>query len=264
MRLDELARQVYGSLDDGARAELDGMGTEKRRELLREMAVQRAGEMGRRILELLPPGDRSRLLAATDEDREMFFLEFEGRQARRLDKVIREHGPQFLSDAQLERLDDLGPQERRAQFLDLYKRRVERWITNRGRPEGLSERRWTAMQGMPPAEFRVAWERVCERYGVEGPTRRRGATGPMRRLVDAIKGDASERLALSDLEPEERQATLRARQRERLLAVARDLHTQGELDDAQVAALMAADDTQLHARLRSLSSDLEAQRDESP
>lgn len=257
-RLDELARQVYRSLEDDVRAELDGMGKDKRRELLREMAVERAGEMGRRILTLLPPADRTRLLAASEEDREMFFLEFEQRQAKRLDRVVREYGSEFLSEAQVARLDELGPRERRAQFLELYKRRVARWVTNRGLPESISEQRWARLLEMPPSEFRQAWERVRERYGVDAPTRRSRPSGPMQRLIAAIQGDESEHLALSELEPEERQATLRARQRERVLAVARDLHSQGVLDDDQVAELLAVDDEQYHAYLRSLAAKLGA------
>jgi hypothetical protein len=228
------------------------------------MAVEQATQRGRRILALLPDDDRSRLLAATEDDRELFFMEFGKRQTRRLDEAIREHGPEVLDAAELEDLSRLSPDERREQFLEIYKRRVVRWVASHGRPEPLSERRWSAMTQMPPAEFRMAWDRLGARYGIDGPQRKARPRGGMLRLIEAMqRGQEAERLALSGLEPQERRRQLLERQRERVLVTVRELHAEGALDDAQLGSLVeAGDEDEFISRLRALASQLGRVRDE--
>lgn len=257
-RLDELARQLYRSLDDEDRGRLDALGVEKRREILREMAVESASEQGQRIMALLPSRDRDRLLRATPEDRKLFFLDFEKRQARRLDEVIQELGPQYLEEMEPARLNRLGAKERREKFLEIFKNRIVRWVANRGLPEELPKRHWSAMARMAPHEFRLAWERARKKYGVEGLKPRKEAKDPLRRLIGAMQADQEgARLELSSLEPRERRAQLHRLQQSRILAVAKELNEEGLLRDDELAGLVEAGGSErFHGRLRQLVSEL--------
>ena len=240
-RLDELARRLYRALDDEEREQLDGLGTEKRRELLREMAVESASAQGQRIMALLPAEDRSRLLAATPEDRQLFLLDFEKRQARRLDDVVRKLGPQYLGTEALARLNMLEPAERRQRFLEIFQKRVVQWVGSRGLPEGLPQKRWQSMARMDPQGFQLAWERARKKYGVDGPRAPQTSPDPARRLVDALQIDLEgQRLDMSELEPRERRARLRKLQHERVLAVARELNAEGLIGDPELAELLKA------------------------
>lgn len=220
-RMDELARRVYGTLEEDERERLDGLGADKRRELLREMAVAEAQSMGERILEMLPPEDRARLESASAEDRELFFLEFDKRQRRRMDEAIEEHGPDFLHPTDLERLRRLGPDERRGKFLEIVQRRTVRWIETTGLPEGLSERRWQVLAAMQPAEFWHAWERARDRHGFEGPIRRNRRPHAAHLIERALKVDPEQHLLLAELPPDERQPLLQAEKRRRVVEAVR-------------------------------------------
>ena len=207
---------------------------------------------------LLPAPDRKRLLAATPEDREVFLLDFEKRQSRRLDEAIAELGPQYLGEQELARLNRLGSKERREKFLEIFKGRVVRWVASHGLPGGLPERRWAAMARMEPHEFRLAWDRARKKYGIEGLSPRKPSGEPLIRLIDAIQADQGQaRLELSDLKPRERRAQLDKRQQARVLAVAASLNAEGQLGDADLASLVEAEGTErFHAHLRRLVAGL--------
>ncbi len=253
-RLGEIARHLYRSLDEDERAKLDQLDPDKRREVLREMAAEHARKMGQRILALLPAEDRERLLRARPEDREIFFLEFRQRQLRRLDEIIRRQAKNYLSDAERERLAGLSQAERRAKYLDFYKRHVRHWVAEHGLPDGVTPERWKALQEMPPIVFNLAWERIRERQGLPSAMRPEQATPGARRLFEAYwAGEERDRIDLEQLDPQERVQRQELWRKRRVLAVARELEAEGILRPEELRMLQTADPAQLITSLRRLA-----------
>lgn len=256
-RLDEMARKIYAGLEEEARTKVNELTPAKRRRLLRELATHQASERSQRILDLMSVEDRSRLEQATETDRRRFFNEFEERQRRRLDAVIRDQGPLYFSPAELERLNELPYQDRRSEFLRILKRRTVQWIRETGLPEGVPQERWDTLRSLEPDEFWFAWRSTARAHGVTGPNPER-ALQPRRRLVHAFQsgGSTAVRIELSGLEPEERKQRLIASQREKVVEVAQILFDEGHMTEADFALLRDCVDQRFNYRVREVISRL--------
>lgn len=265
-RLDKLARTLYRSLEEDTRAELDQLKPEKRRQLLREMAVAEAQEIAQRVLSRLPQADRVRLEAATPEDRTAFFLEFEARQAKRLDREIAEvmrQGDSLFTKRELTRLNGMQGSMRREIFLEVVKRRAVRRAEAGSLPVGLSAQRWRRMLDLEPAEFWHALERARRKHGGfdrEGPDGRSaagdgdsgdGSQAAALLMALQVHADPRERMGMADLESGERRLRMRQRQRERVMTVIRE---RSLVDQAASERLDQGTDDEFFSEVRRLIS----------
>lgn len=251
-RLDELARLVFRSLDESSQQRMLQLEAPKRRELLREMAIDEARAMGQRVLESLSDEDRARLEAATEADRLRFFVEFRRRQDQRLeasmDRVARELG---MGEEELARFDGLLPDQRRARFLDMVKRRTLRLVEQRGLPATISAERWGHASALEPREFYLMLLRLQDHADLRLPLGpgARAEPSPWARVRRLIRGDVEPetRLALAELSGTERRAALRRARRERTTEY---LRANELLPAGDMAALEAASDAAFFGLVR--------------
>lgn len=251
-RLDELARLVFRSLDAGSQERLLSLDAPKRRELLREMAIDEARAMGQRVLESLPEGDRARLEAATEADRLRFFVDFRRRQDQRLEasmtRMAREVG---MSDEELARFDGLPVDQRRARFLELIKRRTLRAVEQRGLPPTISGERWGHASALEPREFYMMLLRLQDQEDMRLPLGGvpRAEESPWTCVRRMVRGDVEpeRRLALAELTGPERRAALRSARRER---VTEYLRANELLAGEELGRLEAAPDAAFFSLLR--------------
>lgn len=251
-RLDELARLVFRSLDAASQQRMLQLEPPKRRELLREMALDEARAMGQRVLESLSEEDRARLEAATEADRLRFFVDFRRRQEQRLevsmDRMAREVG---MSEEELVRLDELHPDQRRTRFLELVKRRTLRAVEQRGLPAAISAQRWGHAMELEPREFYLMLLRLQDHDDLRLPLGRspRAEESPWARVRRMIRGDVEpeKRLALADLSGPERRAALRRSRRERTTEY---LRAQDLLSAEEMAELEASSDAAFFGLVR--------------
>jgi len=237
-RLDELARMVFGSLDPRTQERLLALDGPKRRELLREMAVDEARAMGQRILERMSADDRARLEQASEADRLRFLVEFRRRQDKRLEESIVDMAAEIgMSEEELARLANLLPEQRRARFLEIVKRRILRIVEQRGLPEGITSQRWGHASALEPREFYLAVLRLQSDPRTRLPLAKRppAEDAGWERVRRALRpeDDHEARLELAHLSVAERRTQVRARRRAELVAI---LSEEGLFDETLLQA----------------------------
>ena len=251
-RLDELARMVFGSLDPRTQERLLALDAAKRRELLREMAVDEAGAMGQRILERMSADDRARLEQASEADRLRFLVEFRRRQDQRLEESIHGMAAEIgMSEEELARLETLLPDQRRARFLEIVKRRILHLVEQRGLPEGITAQRWEHASALEPREFYLAVLRLQVDPRTRLPLGKRPPaeeTG-WERVRRALRpeDDHEARLELAHLSVAERRTQVRARRRAELVEILRE---EGLFDEALARASAQPSDAAFLAEVR--------------
>lgn len=237
-RLDEMARLVFNSLDTRTRGRLLGLDAAKRLELLREMAVAEARDMGQRVLANLPPADRERLENATQAERLEFLIQFRRDQDARLEQTMDAMAEEVgMGASELASLRELRPDERRVRFLELVRRRVARIVEQRGLPDSIRPEYWRRALALGPREFYLVVQRLQRNESTRLPLGRRGRPGrspwvAVRRALVADL-DPETRIELADLPPGVRDGRVRGVRRAAALDVLlrEDLMDEAELEE---------------------------------
>ncbi len=268
-RIDLLARRMYRGLSDSERARFDDLGPKQRRELLREMAVDHARDIGERIQAKLPAHAMARLESASADDWVDFLEEFKRRQRLRMDQVLSNLGQELeLDESEVRRLRNLDDDERGRKFLELMQRRSQRAVADL--PPGLARERWAEIQQLPPDDFFEAIMELREAY--PGFGRPPGSPLPPPRIgADDAEGEAvertpvppelaltlnrvlhpslEERLDLVDLDAAHRGVEISKRRRGRILRL---FEESGVLPDVERRRLTILPDGRFFHRVRSL------------
>lgn len=232
-RLDLMARRLYGELPDDDRARMDALPAVKRRELMREMAADKARDVGQRIHDKLPPAIRHRLAQARPQDRARFMEDFRERRRARMGETLGLLGQELaIEDSVIKRIRSLPDEQRGRKFLEFIQRRALREVGRHGLPDGLDIERWRDIGKLPADEFFEAVMGLREQYPAFALPRAsiRELAEPQRRVLLAAKRRHADRIELSDLRPADRRREIGRRRRERLEQAAREAFSDEELE----------------------------------
>ena len=262
-RLDEMARLVFRSLESSSQQRILGLDAPKRRELLREMAIDEARAMGSRLLESLPEEQRNRIEGATPNDRLALLVQMRRDQEKLLDSSVRLLAEELeFSEADMSRIESLPLDMRRARFMGLIKRRTLSVVERRGLPEGISAAQWAQAAELDPKEFYLMLQRLRDRDGLEFDLRpnRTEEVSPWAKVRRMLRGDVEPelRVELADLNERERDELIRRTRRERTMAL---LRSDGLLAPAELESLEACPDSAFFTRLRAYIRDARNQGD---
>lgn len=231
-RVSEEKERVRAQLSDEARANLQKLAPEKRREVLHDLVEGVARDRGARIREKMPEAWINRLDEARPEDRARYLADFQHQARERvargaIDKIGRKLE---LSKDEVERLKALPEPQRAASVLELRNRLSTKDAAEFGLPPGVTQAQWNEWQALPPEEFFEVMQRYrrehewqqAERSGdpqtAPSPERVRA----YRALEEALRPRALEFVQLADLSPAERRQRLAELRRARVMVVLRD------------------------------------------
>jgi len=181
--LQRIENDVLDELSVEQRARIAALDVEHRRDLMRELVLDRARERAERLREALPPDQIEGLRRG--EDRERLFGELRRQHERELPGHLARLAAELeLPAAERERLAALPPEAQRAEFGELMRLRVRRWYEDEGAPAGLDPRALERLLDAPPDVFARRYGRVREHFGGgppghgRPPRGRRGEGGP--------------------------------------------------------------------------------------
>lgn len=235
--------RVRAQLPEEARAKLQALAPDKRREVLRDLFEGEAREKGARIREKMPEAWIKRLEEAPPEDRARFLAEFQRAARERIvrgaiDKIGRKLE---LPAAEVERLKALPEPERAGTVLELRKKLSVRDADQFGLPPGVTPAQWEAWQAMPPEQFFEVTQRYRRERGWQQTDRSsdpKDAPSPeklraFRALNEALRPRADELVQLADVSPSERRLRVFELRRARVLVALRenDLATPERLNE---------------------------------
>jgi hypothetical protein len=164
--LERIERDVLAELTSDQRQRLDQLAPEARRELVRELAADRARERAERLREVIAPADLEALHGDDPERRRRFLDERRAERERRLPHHLRRLGAELdLPPGELARLEALPREVLHAEIGELLRRRAERWAAEHGLPPGVGQAEWQRWLEGPPDRFARRYGRLRDRFG---------------------------------------------------------------------------------------------------
>lgn len=260
-RLDEMARLVFRSLESSSQQRILGLDAPKRRELLREMAIDEARAMGSRILESLPEEQRDRIEGATPTDRLTLLVQMRRDQEKLLDRSVRLLAEELeFTESDLARIESLPLDMRRARFMDLIKRRALSFVEHRGLPEGISAGQWAHAAELDPKEFYLMLQRLRDDLNFDLDPNRTEEASPWAKVRRMLRGNVEPelRVELAELNERERGELIRRTRRERTMAL---LRSDELIGPDELESLEACPDSAFFTRLRAYMRDARNQGD---
>lgn len=153
--------KTLAALGPGERAALEALAPDERQRVLRALVGDRAKVAAARIRSRMTPEEREELTSAEPAERAEILSRHRRRQLEALPERVRKLGDELgLSQNDLRRLQDGKPAERRSQIARMVRRRMERYVTENGLPDGVAPKQWERVFGSDDETFLRALRRI--------------------------------------------------------------------------------------------------------
>lgn len=208
-RLQHLRESTLEALPPSTKERMHALPPEAREVLVREHVTQAARSVGRRMREKLPAELLVELEGASPFERMRRLREYRSELHHRRGGPAVEHLCQRLGipPAEVEELRQLSPEERAARIPGLRRQEIRRRVGEDGLPPWLESEHWTELEGLSDEAFMEAWHASSPFGGFPGggelpgrPTGTGVPGGPGRPMAPRTPGASAEPWGLGDLE----------------------------------------------------------------